>query len=83
MHRTTIALDERTRRAARELAQRWGCTSSEAIRRAVVRQREEVVGPSREERTRRKRALERLFTLFKGVDPEAEVARIKREDGGF
>lgn len=77
MHRTTITLDDRTRRAASDLARRWGCTSSEAIRRAVIRQREEVVGPTREARARRKRALTRLFSLFEGIDPAVEVARIK------
>ena len=38
-HRTTVLLDEETRTAARQLAMRYGCSTSEAIRRAIVRHR--------------------------------------------
>ncbi len=81
--RTTIVLDDRTRRAARDLARHYQCTTSEAIRRAVIQQRELELGIDDERRRRRVEALERLFELFEGVDPEAEVRRIKSEDAGF
>jgi len=82
-HRTTLILDDDTRRAARELAQRYDCTLSEAIRRAVVRHRDAVTGVTREAREERTRALHRLFELFKQNDPEEEVRRLKAEDEGF
>lgn len=82
-HRTTLILDDDTRRAARELARRYDCTLSEAIRRAVVRHRDAVTGIPREAREERTRALHRLFKLFEGNDPEAEVRRLKAEDEGF
>ena len=81
--RTTIVLDPATRKAARELARRYQCSASEAIRRAVIRQRDLELGVSDEVRRRRSKALERLFEIFEGVDPEAEVRRIKNEDAGF
>lgn len=81
--RTTIVLDPATRKAARELARRYQCSASEAIRRAVIRQRDLELGVSDEVRRRRSKALERLFVIFEGVDPEAEVRRIKAEDAGF
>lgn len=81
--RTTIVLDPATRKAARELARRYQCSASEAIRRAVIRQRDLELGVSDEVRRRRSKALERLFEIFEGVDPEAEVRRIKAEDAGF
>ena len=43
-HRTTLILDEETQKAARELAARYGCSFSEAIRRAVLRHRANVFG---------------------------------------
>jgi hypothetical protein len=81
--RTTIVLDDRTRRAARELARRYGCTMSEAIRRAVIQQRDREIGVGDEERRRRVKALDRLFAAFEGVDPAAEVQRRKDEDADF
>ena len=82
MQRTTILLDAQTRRAARDLAQRYDCSTSEAIRRAVRDQRDAVTG-AKGDRGRRTRALARLFVLFKGSDPEAEVRRLKSENAGF
>ena len=81
--RTTLLLDQATRKAARELARHYQCSSSEAIRRAVIRQRDLELGVSRDVRRRRVEALERLFELFEGLDPAAEVRRIKAEDAGF
>ena len=44
--RTTLMLDEDVRSAARELAHRYGCSTSEAIRRAVLRHRDVDARPS-------------------------------------
>ena len=81
--RTTIVLDEATRSAARELAQHYDCSMSEAIRRAVAHERDRVAGVSAEFRARRRQALAQLFTLFEGHDVEAELRGLKREDDGF
>ena len=81
--RTTLVLDERSRDAARELARRYGCTVSEAIRRSVIRQRDIEVGIPAEHRRRRVAILRRLFSLFEDNDPAKEIARLKAEDEGF
>jgi hypothetical protein len=81
--RTTIVLDARSRAAARELARRYGCSVSEAIRRSVVRQRDAEIGVSSGRRRERVAALKRLFRLFEANDPGAEVRRLKAEDEGF
>lgn len=81
--RTTLILDAKTKEAARQLAMRDDCSTSEAIRRAVVRQRDAVFGVPAASRSERRRVLERLFDLFEGHDAEAEVRRLKREDEGF
>lgn len=81
--RTTLLLDSETRTAARELANRYGCSTSEAIRRSVLRQRDAVLGipPARiDERTR---LLNRLFDLFEGHDVTDEIRRLKEQDEGF
>lgn len=81
--RTTLVLDDRAREAAQQLARRYGCSVSEATRRALVRQRDAELGVPRERRRERARALRRLFDLFEGNDPRAEVRRLKTEDEGF
>jgi hypothetical protein len=81
--RTTLVLNEETRSAARELALRYGCSMSEAIRRAVLRHRDAVFGVPAESRRERRRALDRLVELFEGNDPEEEIRRLKSEDEGF
>jgi hypothetical protein len=81
--RTTIVFDERTRAAARQLARRYGCSVSEAIRRSVVRQRDTEMGISAGRRQDRKKALRQLFALFEDNDPAAELRRLKAEDEGF
>ncbi len=82
-HRTTLLLDDETRQAARQLALRYDCSTSEAIRRAVVRHRDAAFGVPAERRRERRRALERLFELFEGHDAEEEIRRLKSEDEGF
>lgn len=81
--RTTLVLDDEARAAARQLARRYGCSLSEAMRRALIRQRDVEVGIPRERRRERTRALRHLFDLFEDNDPAAEVRRLKAEDAGF
>jgi hypothetical protein len=81
--RTTLVLDDESRQAARQLARRYGCSLSEAMRRALVRQRDADVGVPAGRRRERARALRRLFDLFAENDPAAEVRRLKAEDQGF
>jgi hypothetical protein len=81
--RTTLVLDEKAREAARQLARRYGCSLSEAMRRALIRQRDVELGVPRERRRERVEALRRLFDLFADNDPAAEVRRLKAEDVGF
>ncbi|MCY4562911.1 MAG: hypothetical protein OXE40_00350 [Gammaproteobacteria bacterium] len=81
--RTTIMLDEDTRTAARELAHRYGCSTSEAIRRAVMGHREVVLGVPDAQRQQRARILNRLFQLFEGHDAADEIRRLKEQDEGF
>lgn len=81
--RTTLVLDDKAREAARQLARRYGCSLSEATRRALVRQRDVEVGVPRERRRQRLQALRQLFDLFADNDPLAEVRRLKAQDEGF
>jgi hypothetical protein len=82
-HRTTLLLDDATRTAARDLARRYGCNVSEAIRRAVIHQRDMTVGLPAGRRAERTRALHRAFVLFEGNDPAAEIRSLKAQDVGF
>jgi hypothetical protein len=82
-HRTTLLLDDATRAAARDLAGRYGCSVSEAIRRSVLRQREVALGVPEERRAERKKALRRAYKLFAANDADAEIRRLKAEDTGF
>jgi hypothetical protein len=83
MYRTTLMMDNETQRAARELALRYGCSTSEAIRRAVLRHRDAVFGVPAQTRMERVKILNHLFALFKGHDAEDEVQRLKTQDEGF
>ncbi len=78
-----MILDDETRLAARQLAASYDCSVSEAIRRAVVLQRDAARGLPLEKRRQRVETLEHLFVLFEGNDPEDEVRRLKAEDEGF
>ena len=83
MQRTTIMLDEDSRQAARELALRFACSTSEAIRRAIMTCREQYpLGrfTTPEERTRRTQALRTLIEISDGADPQAEIDELKRVD---
>lgn len=81
--RTTVVLDDEARAAARQLARRCGCSLSEAMRRALIRQRDAELGVPRERRRQRARARRRPFDLLEGSDPAAEIRRLKAEDAGF
>jgi hypothetical protein len=81
--RTTIVLDAPSRNAAKRLSARWGCSSSEAIRRALKAQSDVVFGASQGRRSERRRALLRLFDAFEGTDAAAEIAQRKTEDEFF
>lgn len=81
--RTTLILDPETKQAARQLALRYGCSTSEAIRRAVVRHRDSVFGVPAESRSERRKVLDRLFQLFDGNDSGEEISRLKSQDAGF
>lgn len=76
-------LDDEVQAAARELALRYGCSASEAIRRSVLRHRETVMGVSAAGRKKRLQILDRLFHLFDGHDAEDEIRRLKEQDEGF
>jgi hypothetical protein len=81
--RTTLVLDDKAREAARQRARRYGCSLSEATRRALIRQRDVELGVPRERRQERVQVLGRLFDLFADNDAAAEVRRLKAEDEGF
>jgi len=82
-HRTTLLLDEKTRAAARDLSRAYDCSVSEAIRRAIVGQRDVALGVTEKSRRQRRKLLGRAFELFEGHDADAELARLKAEDDGF
>jgi len=75
-----LLLDEETLVAARELAHRYACSTSEAIRRAVLHHRDAVFGVPPAWREERVHVLDRLFDLFDGHNPEDEIRRLKGED---
>lgn len=81
--RTTLILDEEAAAAARQLANHYGCSVSEAIRRSLIAQRDVANGVPRGVRKERLRILRRLFELFEDHDAAEEVARLKRQDEGF
>jgi hypothetical protein len=81
MHnRNAVRLDEPTRLAAKTLAAKLNISPSEAVRRALVHYRDEVLGVPAEDRRRRTAALNRLFILFEGHDAAAEIRRLKEQD---
>ena len=81
--RSEIILDRETRIAARQLALHYGCSLSAAGRRAVISQRDALLGKPASDHETRGPILARLFELFEGNDPDAEVARLKQQDKTF
>ena len=80
--RTTLILDDEAGAAARELAHRYGCSVSEAIRRSLTAQRDIESGVPTSVRKERVRVLTRLFALFEGSDAAEEIRRLKAQDAG-
>jgi hypothetical protein len=81
--RTSIFLDPETKKAAKQLSTIYDCSTSEAIRRAVIHHRDAVLGISPESQKKRQHILCRLFELFEGNEAEEEIQRLKKEDEGF
>ena len=81
--RTTLLLDDESRKAARQLADYYDCSVSEAIRRSLIAQRDSVAGVTKRIRQERVKALKHLFEIFEGNDAAEEVRRLKSEDQGF
>jgi hypothetical protein len=73
-------LDAPARSAALALAAHLKVSPSEAMRRALLRYRDEICGPSALERQRRRRALEKLIETSEGMNPAEEIRMRKRED---
>jgi hypothetical protein len=82
-NRTTILLDDEAHRAVRELAMRYGCSPAEAVRRAVLCQRDALFGAPSEARRERVRTLNQLSQLFQGSDSAARARHLAAEDDGF
>lgn len=80
-HRTTVVLDEEAQQAARELAQKFEVSTSQAIRQAIVGYRNIVMGVVPEVRQRRLAAFNRLIEMLDGKDPEVESRASRSEDG--
>jgi hypothetical protein len=81
--RTTLILDEESRTAAHQLADHYGCSVSDAIRRSLIAQRDSEAGVPKRTRQQRARILKHLFEIFEGNDAAEEVHRLKIEDQGF
>lgn len=80
--RTTIILGEGERRAAKNLAARWGVTPSEAIRRALRKvEAEDLEKASERKRRQRLANLPYLLRAFQGHQRglKSELARISAE----
>ncbi len=72
-------LDETARRAVQQVSERLGVTPSEAMRRALVSYRDEVLGPSPERVQERVQALAALRRKFRGHDGRREVKALYAE----
>ncbi len=80
MNQTTIVLDEQSSDALAALTKHYGCSASEAVRRALVQHRTRTLGVPENKRRRRKAALLKLIELMDGHDYLAEIKRLKEED---
>jgi len=80
MSRTTIVLDNSSEEALEALTRHFGCSASEAVRRALVNHRDRTLGVPAEKRRRRAAAFEKLVQLMDGTDWQTEIARLKDED---
>ncbi len=82
-HRITLLFDSETRQAAKKLALHYDCSTSEAVRRAVMSHHDHVFGVSGETCRHRRQSLDRLIELFDGHDADEEIRRLKEQDEGF
>ncbi len=80
MSRTTIVLDPGSEQALEALTRHYGCSASEAIRRALVSHRDRTLGVPAEKRRRRVAAFEKLVELMDGSDWQTELQQLKDED---
>ena len=76
-------MDDESRRAAKQLAAALGVPASEAVRRAIVAYRDQVVGATGDSKRRRTRAFQRLIELFEDHDAKAEIRALKEQDKHF
>jgi hypothetical protein len=81
--RTMILLSDDARRAAGDIATALEVTPAEAVRRAVLAYRDQVLGVPREARKRRLDAFKRAAELFADNDAAAEVRALKAPDPFF
>lgn len=80
MSRTTVVLDASSQAALDALTRHYGCSASEAVRRALVHHRDRTIGVPEEKRRRRRAALEELVRLMDGHDWKAELERLDEEE---
>lgn len=73
-------MSEPSEAALQALTKHYGCSASEAIRRALVQHRERALGVPADKRRRRRAALDKLIELMDGHDWQAEIAALKDED---
>jgi hypothetical protein len=81
--RTTLVIDDKAWKAARQLARRHDCPLSEVTGRALIREGDAGPKVPRARRRERVKALRRLFDLFAGIDLAAEIKRLRVEDQTF
>lgn len=81
--RTTLLLDDDSRRAAKRLSAKLQVSPSEVVRRALVHYRDHLLGVPADRRRRRTNALHQLATMFEGNDARAEIGRLKEDDEFF
>lgn len=80
MSRTTVVLDGPSQAALDALTRHYGCSASEAVRRALVQHRDRALGVPEEKRKRRRAALDDLVRLMDGHDWKAELDRLEEEE---
>jgi hypothetical protein len=80
MSRTTVVLDAPSQAALDALTRHYGCSASEAVRRALVQHRDRALGVPEEKRKRRRAALDDLVRLMDGHDWKAELDRLDEEE---
>lgn len=80
MSRTTIVLDTPSQAALDALTRHYGCSASEAVRRALIQHLDRALGVPEEKRRRRRAALEDLVRLMDGHDWQSELKSLEEEE---